>query len=850
MRVLRVVLATFGIGVGLGGAAEAIGDEGRQKLLAGVEEVLFAVRQSYGGSGFYGSNAIAFFGEETQMVYFGEDPHWYANIGYHCDDATRWAFSGNGDHAEGRLMKLNLVTGETAVLLDAEGGAIRDPQVHYSGTKAVFAYLEAGSHYYHLYEIQLDGSGLRQLTDGPYDDFEPTYLPDGGIAFVSTRCRSWTGCWMTQVATVYRCDADGGNVRRLSFNTGQDNTPWVLPDGRILYTRWEYVDRSHVQFHHLWAMNPDGTNQLALFGNMHPGTVMIDAKPIPHTEKIVATFSPGHGITDHLGYVTVVSPKAGPDHRAMAQTLSDRPALVKDPYPLSEDAFLVAREKEILLMDADGDMQTLYTWPGEGGVYEPRAIRPRPREPVIPPRVNWRRSTGRLVLADICRSRHLEGVEPGEIKRLLILEDLPKPVSFSDDPDLISWLGTYNLKRVLGTVPVEEDGSAYFEVPAGRPVVFVALDKDDLSVKRMHSFTSVMPGEVTGCVGCHEPRTATPDLGTPADLKALRRLPTPIEPFEGFPDVLDFTRDIQPILDRHCVECHDHGKREGGVVLAGDLGPTWSHSYFSLLAHLQVADGRNGLGNYAPRTIGSSASPLLAKLGGGHYDVAVTAEEWRTVWLWIESGAPFAGSYAALRNEADQQVAGRVGWPIFSKQWRVFGRQRDILERRCSGCHALDDWRNEEGRALPFRPLVARADRGVDRPVAIHERVVIENDPLTRYSNHILLNFTRPHLSPLLLGPLAAEAGGYESCGAVFADTDDADYRQLLAAIERAKETLDARPRYGTPGFRPNRQYIREMVRFSVLPASFDPAGPLDVFATDEAYWQSLWLKPGGHDGH
>ncbi len=801
-------------------AGDARGEAARTAL-AGTDAILFAVRETY------------------------DDTHWYANIGYFCDDESHMAHSGNGGPAHGRLVKLDPATGETTVLLDAGSGAIRDPQVHYDGTKAIFSYLKAGTHHYHLYEIQLDGSGLRQITDGPYDDYEPTYLPDGGIAFVSTRCRSWVACWMTQVGTVYRCEADGSGIRRLSFNTAHDNTPWVLPDGRILFTRWEYIDRSQVEFHHLWTMNPDGTNQLPFYGNMHPGIVMIAAKPIPGTEEILAAFSPGHGVTDHRGFTTIINPKAGPDDLGAARSLHQGwNTLIKDPYPVSEDVFLVAQGKDIRVMNRAGEMETIYTWPGEGEVYEPRVIRPRSREPVIPPRVDWEQPTGELILADVNRSRHLEGVERGEIRRLLVMEDLPKQVNFSGGPDLVSWLGTFTLNRVLGTVPVEEDGSAYFEVPAGRPVFFVALDEDDLSVKRMHSFTTVMPGEVTGCVGCHEPRTGAPEFGELADLEAFRRSPSPIEPFDGFPDVLDFTRDIQPILDRHCVECHDHGQREGGVVLSGDLGPAWSHSYFSLLAHLQVSDGRNGLGNYAPRSIGSSASPLLDKLSGGHHDVTVSPEEWRTVWLWIESSAPFAGSYAGLRNAEDQAVAGRAAG-------RVFSQNQSLLARRCGECHVLDDRQNEGGRALPFQPLVARPDRGVDRAVGIHERVIIENDPLARFGSHILLNFSRPHLSPLLLGPLAAEAGGYESCGAVFADTDDPDYRQLLATIELGKEELDAKPRYGTPGFRPNRQYIRELVRFGVLPASFDPAGePLDVFEADQAYWRSLWLQPGGHDGH
>ena len=135
----------------------------------------------------------------------------------------------------------------------------------------------------------------KQLTFGEFDDYEPCYLPDGGIVFVSTRCQCWVSCWKTQVGVLYRCDGDGRNIQRLSHNIEHDNTPWVLPDGRVMYMRWEYVDRSRVSFHHLWTANPDGTGQMVYYGNMHPGTLMIDAKPIPRSEKVVAIFSPNHG---------------------------------------------------------------------------------------------------------------------------------------------------------------------------------------------------------------------------------------------------------------------------------------------------------------------------------------------------------------------------------------------------------------------------------------------------------------------------------------------------------------------------------------------------------------------------
>ena len=149
---------------------------------------------------------------------------------------------------------------------------MRDPQVHYDGGKILFSLRKAGEDYYHLHEIGVDGTGLRQLTSGAFDDYEATYLPDGGIAFVSTRCKRWVNCWMTQVGVIYRCDADGGNIQPLSANTEHDNTPWVMPDGRMLYTRWEYVDRSQVEFHHLWTMNPDGTGASVFYGNMHSWT--------------------------------------------------------------------------------------------------------------------------------------------------------------------------------------------------------------------------------------------------------------------------------------------------------------------------------------------------------------------------------------------------------------------------------------------------------------------------------------------------------------------------------------------------------------------------------------------------
>jgi hypothetical protein len=221
--------------------------------------------------------------------------------------------------------------------------------------------------------------------------------------------------------------------------------------------------------------------------------------------------------------------------------------------------------------------------------------------------------------------------------------------------------------------------------------------------------------------------------------------------------------------------------------------------------------------------------------------VAVTSEEWRTVWLWIETGAPYAGSYAGLRNAEDQAID-------FTATARVFVDGNEILKRRCSECHATGDFKNESGRPLPFMPNMTRNPRGLKRPTAVHERIVLDDDPLARFSHHILVNLTRPHLSPLLLGPLAKTAGGWEACGPVFTDSDDQDYQLLLALLKRAKTEIDVRARYATPGFRPNRQYIREMKKYGILSSDFNPADPLDFFRLDQAYWQSFWYDPPASD--
>ncbi len=788
----------------------------------------------------------------------GRDPsgHYYANFGYNCGDENEWLHGADG----GRLAILNPKTGRVRTLIEDPQGAFRDPVVHYDGSKVLFSYRKGGTHHYNLYEIELDGSGLRQLTSGDWDDVEPAYLPDGGIIFCSTRCKRYIMCWLAPVATLHRCDADGSDIRRLSSGAATENTPCVLPDGRILYTRWEYVNRDAISFHHLWTINPDGTGAAAYFGNMHPGGVFIDARPIPGTVRAVCVNSGYHGRNEHAGRLHLLSPRNGPDDQTQLQALTD--AGFRDPYPLSATLFVAARDKELVSVSAGGEIKNL--WRSPLMVHEPRLIAPRSREPVIPDRTDPSISTGTLLVNDVHQGRNLAGLEPGTIRKLLVMEDLPKPVNFHGGGTTpIAHGGKWTLNRILGTVPVEADGSAHFTVPAGRSIYLAMLDKDDLCVKQMRSFLTVMPGERASCIGCHEDRaTASPPVSQPL---AATREPSRIEPLPDVPQIIDFPRDIQPILDRHCVACHQAGRRDGGVVLSGDRGPTYSLSYYNLMLHRQVKDtagnrwegeknlGGRPAGNDAPYAAFSGAAPLMRMLDGAHHDVKLSGHERRIVRLWLDSATPYAGTYAAYGTG---QIGGwwRNNDPIreMADAWPSTAPARDAMQRRCAGCH--------QNRMPRF--VTDQIDIGDG-----HGDFEGWRRPTSRFSRHNIFNLTQPDQSLALRAVLAKTAGG-EAEGAlpkpepvpedwvhaplpvihpvVFADTSDPDYRAILAHLQAAKKRLEQIRRFDMPGFQPRYEYLREMKRYGVLPADFDlrEASTVDPYELDQQYWRQFHHRP------
>lgn len=798
-------------------AAAAESTSGPGLEITGVREVLFVVR---------GVPA---------------DTHWYANFGQYGPERLRDTpvFTHGA-----KLCALDMATGAMRVLLDDHEGGIRDPQVDYHGRRILFSYRPGGSGHYHLHEIGTDGTALRRLTDGPFDDIEPSWLPDGDIVFVSSRARRWVNCWLTPVATLHRCAPDGGGIHPISANIEHDNTPWPLPDGRILFTRWEYIDRSQIHFHHLWSINPDGTAQMTFFGNQTPGGLLIDAKPVPGSPRVVTVHSPGHGKREHAGWLAMIDPRLGPDDPAALQRLTQGEDY-RDPWAFRDDLVMAARGPQVVLCDGRGNERVLHAL-GEADqkaglwCHEPRPLSARPREPVIPVRTDPRRETGSMMLMDARIGRNMAGVGKNEIHDLLVIESLPKPINYTGGMEPLSYGGTFTLERLLGTVPVEEDGSAYFEVPALRSVFFVARDAQGRAVKRMRSFTSVKPGETIGCVGCHEHRSqAPPPLAGHTPL-AMRRPPSPIKPLPGVPDVFDFPRDIQPILDRHCVECHHPGRAGGGVILSGDRGPMFSHSYFMLTVKGLLADGRNQpAGNDPPRSLGSGAAPLLAMLEGGHHEVHADGRELETVRLWLDTGAAYPGTYAALGTgmiggyEMNEQIIGN------DCDWPTTRAGAAVIEKRCAACHhgpsALPRALSDENGLSFWMPRLS--------------------DPRISRSRHIVFNLDHPERSLMLLAPLAKTAGGRGTCresgtaagsGTVLPSTEDPDYLTLRAMIAAAGRHLrEQGGRFDMPDFRPRSEWLREMIFHGVLPAETDPRlVPLDVYRTERRYWESLHHHP------
>ncbi len=568
-------------------------------------------------------------------------------------------------------------------LLDLPHGIVRDPDPSFDGRKIVFSMRRNLKDDYHIYEMEVATGHLNQLTYGSgLSDIDPIYLPDGKILFSSTREPKYCMCNRHVMCNLFTMQGDGSEIQQIGHSTLHEGHAALLSDGRVIYDRWEYVDRNFGDAQGVWNVHPDGTNHEIFWGNHtnSPGGVL-DAREIPGTGKFLATFSSCHDRP--WGALAIVDPRIGLDGKRPVVRTWPKSAIdlvgkgnydtfkkvkpkYEDPFPLSDKYFLCVRttgESEqtgIFLIDTFGNETLLHS--EAPGCFDPMPLAPRVKPPAIPSQVDLNRTDGSFYVADVNLGSGMEKVERGEVKYLRVVESPEKRFwtntawngSGTQAPGM-AW-DDFNNKRILGTVPVEHDGSAYFTVPADTFVFFQLLDEKGMMIQSMRSGTIVRPGSSISCVGCHETRGTKVHKGPSL---ALQRSPSKLTPWHGKARNFNYATEVQPVFDQHCVSCHDYGKKAGRKLnLAGDFGLIFNTSYVELRSKefVRVA-GAGPFNVLKAKSWGSHTSPLVDVLSNGHQDsendknINIDKQSFDRIVTWIDINAPYYPDYASAYPE-------------------------------------------------------------------------------------------------------------------------------------------------------------------------------------------------------
>jgi len=691
---------------------------------------------------------------------------------------------------------------ETCITEDLPKGYYHHPDLSFDGKRVAFAFCDITTpdklqRRHWIYEATIDGSSVRQLTgtiDDPMERFEgrksvviedwdPCYLPNGQIAFVSTRTQSYGRCHggrYVPAFLLYTMNPDGSDIRRASFGEANEWDPAVLPDGRIVYTRWDYINRHDTKYQGLWTTYPDGTRTAHYYGSYSASPCMIaDTQPIPGTNKVVSTAMAHHGYT--RGSIIIVDGSQGEDGWEPLQTLTpDIPfpeasydplhfmkkmpqpifdaqsktglksrASAMAPYPINDTLFLCSYNGHggyhTYLVDTLGGRELIYDKDQVSAAIPilPRAV-PRVMPSVLAK--NPTADTGTLVIQDVYQNRHVveqRPVEPGSIKSLRVNLILTQPTRNHFSRGSVS---NEVIKRPLGTVPVNPDGSVALTVPAGLPLQLQTLDENGLAVMTMRSFIYLHPGETQTCVGCHEQRSSSP-ISFPSMPATVHRLrPTPGVDYDN--EAMSFTRTVQPVLDRYCISCHGLGETTAdgrraprnyifSVKLDENRGDKRFDAMPSSYSELVRAAGprlahRNGeTPTSVPRDYFAATSKLPKMLLEGHNGLNIDADSFERIVTWLDLNSQCYGTY--LPNRQEQREADRAGEAAL----RAYVKQ--IF-----------------GEELAAQPLGA------------------------------LVNPTNLEESRILKGPLADKAGGWATIPDGFASTKDPKYikmRELASSV-------------------------------------------------------------------
>ena len=558
---------------------------------------------------------------------------------------------------------------------------------------------------YHLFTIKADGAGLTQLTDGSWNDFDGCFLPDKRIAFISTRTGGQLRCGFRPdpTYTLHAMGASGGDMAQLSYHDTNEWQPSVDNNGMLVYTRWDYVDRDSDAAHHIWHCSPDGRDPRSYHGNyperreLRPWMEM-SIRAVPGSQKYVAVAAPHHG--EAYGSLVLIDLRAQ-DDRATGQVKRLTPAVpfpeseaapgvphakgkhspnaevYGTPWPLSEDFYLAVydagrKNYGLYLLDSFGNRELLYR-DDALACLDPIPLKARPRPPVLPVQTAQaqadRRAGAEAAGGTVMVMNVYESEQPWpagtRIRQLRVVALFPKDNSVADEPN-IGHAAQSLCRGVLGTVPVESDGSVAFHAPAGVGLYFQALDENGLAIHTMRSATYLHPGETLTCLGCHETKQASSGAGAGKRPLAMRRAPSALEPEAAGSFPLTFPRLVQPVLDAKCTRCHEENLKKGAPSLHGDrFGANgWSEAFLSLHKRAWGMSGGNGIAlkerQYSiPGKDGARVSTLYQMLKGGHHEVKLTAAELRRVTLWMDCNSNFYGAY----HDTEKQALGGIVRP-------------------------------------------------------------------------------------------------------------------------------------------------------------------------------------------
>jgi len=584
-----------------------------------------------------------------------------------------------------------------------EGGTFLSPEVSFDGRTILFAYTQAKawSKYqgrtayewtpefsYHICRCNAGGTGLVQLTDGPCDDFDPCFLPNGRIVFISERRGGYLRCGRhCPVYTMFSMEPDGSDVVCVSFHETHEWQPSVTNEGMIVYSRWDYVDRDTNVAHHIWTCYPDGRDPRSYHGNYplrregRPWMEM-DIRAVPGSNKFVAATGAHHG--NAFGSLVLIDPRIEDDNAASQlerltpevpfPEAEGRPIkkymIYGTPWPLSEDDYLCVYDPQvnnrgIYWIDRYGNKELIYRDPAISAL-SPIPFGPRPVPPLIPSQTTQAARDAKRLGGDRPATVAVMNIYDGdfqwpegtEIERLRVIQLLPKATAPPNQPR-IGVANQTNARASLGTVPVEPDGSVFFEAPVGKAIYFQALDATGMAVQSMRSVTYVHPGERLTCQGCHERKHRPPNRPVTVPL-AMRRAPSKLRPECEGSNPFNYVRLVQPVLDRNCVACHQEKK---AVDLGGKIegGHGWTRSYHNLAAkygfYFHVHNGSINTGVHGgSRTIagqfGAKAAPLLKYMGPEHHGVRLSDDDFHRLALWLDCNSEFYGAYENTEAQA------------------------------------------------------------------------------------------------------------------------------------------------------------------------------------------------------